>query len=68
MSISNPLHEFRSIFLQLKRDRKHIFFSAYATWLYDAMGRTTGRSITSGNTTTAHDNMGRQTGTIRGSR
>jgi YD repeat-containing protein len=38
------------------------------TVFYDAMGRTTGRSVTNGGTTTTHDQMGRQTGTIRGSR
>ena len=36
------------------------------TTFYDAMGRNTGRSVTNGNTTTTYDNMGRQTGTIRG--
>jgi hypothetical protein len=35
---------------------------------YDAMGRNTGRSVTNGSTTTTYDNMGRQTGTIRGSK
>ena len=38
------------------------------TVFYDSMGRTTGRSVTSGNTTTTYDSLGRQTGTIRGSR
>ena len=32
---------------------------------YDAMGRTTGRSVTSGGTATVYDRMGRQTGTIK---
>jgi YD repeat-containing protein len=32
---------------------------------YDAMGRTTARSTTNGNTTTVYDQMGRQTGSIR---
>ena len=35
---------------------------------YDAMGRNTGRSVTSGNSTIVYDQMGRQTGTIRGSK
>ena len=35
------------------------------TSYYDSMGRNTGRSVTSGNTTTVYDNMGRQTRTIR---
>ena len=39
-----------------------------STTFYDAMGRNTGRSVTNGSTTTTYDNMGRQTGTIRGSR
>jgi hypothetical protein len=29
---------------------------------YDNMGKTTGRSVTNGNTTTFYDNMGRETG------
>jgi hypothetical protein len=29
---------------------------------YDNMGRTTGRAVTTGNTTTFYDNMGRTTG------
>ena len=33
------------------------------TTYYDAMGRNTGRSVTSGNTTTIYDTMGRQIGT-----
>ena len=33
---------------------------------YDAMGRTTGRLVTSGGTTIVYDQMGRQTGTIKG--
>ena len=32
---------------------------------YDAMGRTTGRSTTNGNTTTVYDQIGRQTGNIK---
>ena len=39
-----------------------------STTFYDAMGRTTGRSVTSGGTTTVYDNIGRQTGTVRGSK
>ena len=31
----------------------------------DAMGRTTGRSVTQGNTTTVYDSKGHQTGIIR---
>jgi len=38
------------------------------TTFYDAIGRNTDRSVTSGNITTIYDRMGRQTGTIRGSR
>ena len=35
------------------------------TTFYDAMGRNTGRSVTSRGTTRVYDQMGRQTGTIR---
>jgi len=35
---------------------------------YDAMGRNTGRSVTNGNSTIVYDQMGRQTGTISGSK
>ena len=38
------------------------------TTFYDAKGRNTGRSVTNGNTTIVYDQMGRQTGTIRGSK
>ena len=38
------------------------------TTFYDAMGRNAGRSVTNGNTTIVYDSMGRQTGTIRGSK
>jgi hypothetical protein len=31
---------------------------------YDAMGRTTGRSVTSNGTTITYDAMGRQVGTV----
>ena len=34
------------------------------TTFYDAMGRNTGRSVTSGGTTTVYDQMGRQLGNI----
>jgi hypothetical protein len=36
------------------------------TVYFDNMARTTGRSVTHDNTTTVFDNMGRQTGVVRG--
>ena len=39
-----------------------------STTFYDAMGRNTGRSVTSNGSTIVYDRMGRQTGTIRRSR
>ena len=42
--------------------------SAGSTTYYDAAGRTTARSTTSGNQTTVYDGAGRKTGTIQWSK